>query len=239
MKKNSLSDNGEKTVTEKKEQPVVVIKQSKFKSLIIFALVIAVIFCVIIGIISINNFKPFGNSESSLSVDNLIAELKTSSELVTATVNFKGYSEYTDEGIPIINSGDFVMVYHATVKAGIDVKKVKIAVDNSNKTVNIFVPSAEIMDVKVDSKSVKYYNTQFALFNTDEKEDAADAISKAEEQAQEDALGTGILELADQQSKTLIKGILEDVVNGYKMEFFRNADVFSAKEKELESNTTE
>ena len=131
------------------------------------------------------------------------------------------------------------MVYTATVKAGIDIDKVKSAVDNQNKIVYIYLPDAEVLDVKVNNDSVEFYNKSFVLFNSDEKSDTADALHLAEEDAKSDALETGILELANQHSKTLIKGILEGVVDGYSMELFDSLDLFQKKASQIESASSD
>jgi dsDNA-binding SOS-regulon protein len=63
-------------------------------------------------------------------------------------------------------------------------------------------------------------NEQFALFNVDEKEDLTRALAAAEKDAMEYAKTTGILELANQQSETLVKGILANAIpSGYTIEF--------------------
>ena len=73
--------------------------------------------------------------------------------------------------------------------------------------------------VKVDPNNIKFYGTGFALFNVNEKEDLGKALSLAEKDAMEYAKKTGILDLANQQSETLIKGILANAIpNGYTME---------------------
>ena len=75
------------------------------------------------------------------------------------------------------------------------------------------------MDVKVDPNNIKFYGTGFALFNVNEKEDLAKALSLAEADARKEASSTGILDLANQQSETLIKGILANAIpKGYTME---------------------
>ena len=124
-------------------------------------------------------FQP---AEATLSAEAISAKLESSSELVTSKVTLKGIAEYSDEGWYVFNKGDFVMVYQAEVKAGIDVKKVRFAVDDANKTVYIYVPNSEILSIKVLPDKIKYYNESFTLFNFDEKNDANKAQSLAGKQ---------------------------------------------------------
>ena len=206
------------------------------KWVIILVLILAI--C-LVTFFCIKSLPIFGQEKASLSSSNIVTALQTSSELITSKVNFRGIAKYSDEGVPVINKGDFVMVYTATVKAGIDIDKVKSAVDNQNQIVYIYLPDAEVLDVKVNNDSVEFYNKSFVLFNSDEKSDTADALHLAEEDAKSDALETGILELANQHSKTLIKGILEGVVDGYSMEFFDSLDLFQKKASQIESASSD
>lgn len=145
--------------------------------------------------------------------------LTKSSELTTAKLTITGLSEYHDEGIYIFNKSDFTMCYTATIRAGINLENVEIDSNPVQKKIFITIPEAEIMDAKVDPNNIKFYSTGFALFNVNEKEDLAKALALAEKDAQKEALGTGILDLANQQSEALIKGILVNAIpDGYTME---------------------
>lgn len=178
-------------------------------------------------------------TESSLSTKVLLSTLEASSELVTSKMTLVGYAEYDDEGVPVINKGDFVMIYKSTVKAGIDVKDVRFAVDDAERKLYIYVPNAEILDVKVLPDSIKYFDESFSLFNTDKKEDALDAQAKAEKDAEKEAIDTGILEMADNQSETLVRGILEGVAQGYEMKFMRSVEDLNKKQAEIDAAQAE
>ena len=178
---------------------------------------------IIIGIIIIliiALFVFFGiNRKSDVDTIFLTHILTKSSELTTAKLKITGLSEYHDEGIYIFNRADFTMCFTATIRAGINLENVKIESDSIQKKIFITIPEAEIFEAKVDPNDIKFYGTGFALFNVNEKEDLAKALALAEEDAKKEASNTGILELANQQSETLIKGILANAIpDGYTME---------------------
>ena len=111
------------------------------------------------------------------------------------------------------------MVYNATVWAGIDMEKVKISAEDITKVIRVSVPKATIQNVKVDSSSIKYFDEKFSLFNVNAKDDVNSAVILAEESVKEEAKNTGILELADKQSVTLIEGLLfKAIPKGYTLE---------------------
>ena len=175
---------------------------------------------IIIGIIIIliiTLFVAFGINRNP-DVDTVFLKnvLTKSSELTTAKLKITGLSEYHDEGIYIFNRSDFTMCFTATIRAGINFENVKIDSDPIQKKIFIEIPNAEIFDAKVDPNDLRFYGTGFALFNVNEKEDLAKALSLAEEDAKKEASNTGILELANQQSETLIRGILSNTIpKGY------------------------
>lgn len=181
---------------------------------------------IIIGIIIIliiTLFVAFGINRNP-DVDTVFLKnvLTKSSELTTAKLKITGLSEYHDEGIYIFNRSDFTMCFTATIRAGINFENVKIDSDPIQKKIFIEIPNAEIFDAKVDPNDLRFYGTGFALFNVNEKEDLAKALSLAEEDAKKEASNTGILELANQQSETLIRGILSNTIpKGYTLEIKR------------------
>jgi len=142
----------------------------------------------------------------------LIGKLQKSSELTTAKLTYTGFKKFKDGGIVIINRSDFLMVYEATVRAGIDLKNVDVQKDKINKIVWVIIPKAEILDVKVNAKNITYYDEKFSLFNFDSKEDSNRAIAEAEEDAKKKVANMGILKMADDQAEALITGLLRDSV---------------------------
>ena len=150
----------------------------------------------------------------------LIATLEKASELTTAKINYKGITRYESSGIAIINKTGFVMEYQATARTGIDVNEVEIKANDITKEVIVTIPRAKILDVKVAADSIKYYDEKFSIFNIDKKEEANKAQAQAEKIAKEEIQKMGVLELADNQSETLIKGLIQELIpDEYKLVF--------------------
>ena len=88
----------------------------------------------------------------------LTNQLIDASELTTAKLKMTNMTEYKDEGIKILNRSDFIMVYDATVWAGIDMNEVKISANDLTKVIQVNIPKATILDAKVDSSTIKYFD---------------------------------------------------------------------------------
>jgi len=170
---------------------------------------ISIIIIVFIGLVL---FLFLRNNKESVDISYCNQLLSTSSELTTAKLNTTGFYKYKDEGVSFVDRSDFAMVYNVTIRAGINMAEVKITADDANKVVHITIPKASIIDVTVDSNNIEYYDTKFSLFNMDQKEDSDKAQSLARDDAKAKAPDTGILELADQQAETLVKGILINAI---------------------------
>lgn len=159
------------------------------------------------------------NKQDDLNQDYLLGQLTKASELTTAKLKFTGVARYKDTGVKFINRSDFVMIYEATARAGIDVKEIEFTkVDQQNKIAYLLIPHATIQEVHVDASSIEFLNEGFALINPDEKEDLSKAIAMAEENALEELSHMGILEFADGNAKELITGILSSANKDYTYE---------------------
>ncbi len=170
---------------------------------------------VILGItlLAIYNYTPEADTTF---MNKLLLE---ASDLTTAKLKITNMTEYEDTGIKLLNKSNFIMVYEATVDAGIDMKKVEIFADDLMKVIRVKIPKAEILGAKVDSSTIKYFDEKFSLFNMNEKEDVNNAVVLAEKSAEEEARNTGILEFADNQAATIIEGLLShSIPKGYKLE---------------------
>ena len=171
-------------------------------------IIIFILLLVVLGIVFLCTY----NTKPKLSNDYIITTLEKASELTTAKLNYTGLAEYEDTGIGFINKSNFKMVYKATARAGIDVEKIKVDVNDALEVVTLTIPKATILDVKVNSNDIKYYDEKFSLFNFDSKEDANKAVALAEENAKVELSNMGVLEMADTQAEALIKGLLQDAI---------------------------
>ena len=159
--------------------------------------------------------------EPSVSSEYIKGKLEKSSELTTAELTYTGMTKYKDSGIPFLTKGGFTMVYRAKARAGIELDKVDVQVDETNKVVHLTIPKAKALDVKIDPAEIQYFDEKFVLINVNEKEDANKAQELAEESAMKEIKNMGVLELADNQAEAVVKGLLEGVAEGYTFEVTR------------------
>lgn len=182
------------------------------KSKVIF--IFAVVLIISIALVVIGN-KIF-NKEASADFTHLNMLLEKSSELTTAKLKITGIENYKDAGAMIINRSDFTMVYSATIRAGVELKEVKIEPNTIAKEIVVVMPRAKVFDCHVDQNEIQYFDEKFALFNVDSKEDANKACALAEQDGIREAEATGILEFAETEAEYVIKDILTPALpDGY------------------------
>lgn len=184
-----------------------ILKTTKAK--IIFIVLIALIILVL-GIVL---RAKFFNNEATADFSYLSMLLEKSSELTTAKLKITGIEHYKDAGAMIINRSDFIMVYSATIRAGVELKEVKIEPSTTNlNEIVITMPKAKVFDCHVDQNEIQYFDEKFALFNVDSKEDANKACALAEQDGIREAEATGILEFAETEAEYVIKDILTPAI---------------------------
>ena len=169
-------------------------------------------------------FGIFSNDEAELvDVRALKAQLVESSELTTAKLKLTCFSEFKDTGLVLFNRSDFIMIYDAVVRAGINLDEVEIPeeqIDYANKIIYVSIPKATIQgEPAIDPESIKYFDEHFSLFNVDAKEDSNKAQALAQDRAKLQAEQSGLLKMADKQSEVLVIGLLSKIApKGYTIE---------------------
>ncbi len=182
------------------------------KSKFIFVIVLIIIIALIVFAAKITNKKE------AVDFTYLNQILEKSSELTSAKLKMTGIEEYKDAGAMIINRSDFIMVYSATIRAGVELKEVGIETNDITKEIIITMPKAKVFDCHVNQEDIKYYDEKFALFNVDSKEDANKACALAEQDAIKEAEKTGILDFAETEAEYVIKDVLAPAIpKGYKL----------------------
>lgn len=145
-------------------------------------------------------------SEATVTVEILEEELSSCSDLATAKLSYRGVVSFEEGSIPLINKKNFLMVYSAEIRAGVDLSEASIVIDGQNITVTL--PEATIQVVDIDSDSIEFYDESFALFNGQDMEDVVEALTLAQEDAEEQIDMDALLEEATEQAQLLVETLL-------------------------------
>ena len=142
------------------------------------------------------------------------ARLDNASECTTQKLIYHGVVKMEKGIIPLIDKRSFVMTYTATVRAGFDMAEADVDIKDS--TINVVIPRTSIQEITIDPDSLEFFDTSFSIINMN-KEAVKEALQKAQSDAEEKAASSELLEAADENAETLIKGLLKDSTDNYEI----------------------
>lgn len=170
------------------------------------------VICLLIGGVLGWNFHSWLTKEEPVDVDYLSGKLSDASELTTQTITYTSRVPMSSGAIPFINKKSFVMVYTATLRAGVDLSDVDIK-DQGNRRIVIKIPHATIQGTpNIDPTTIEFTDEKNSLLSWNKKEDVAEALAKAKEDVDSnDSINiTLLLTRADDHAEELIHALLDD-----------------------------
>ncbi len=148
-----------------------------------------------------------------IEVSLIVGELKSAAELSTAEISYTGVVHYSEGKIPFITQKAFYMIYHAEVKAGIDFEKF----NSDNITVNdtsvtIILPKVEIFEPNIKEDKIVFVDDKKAMFNSESKEDATEAIKAAKENLDLNLDAKTLMAKATEEAKQFIEKFIRPYI---------------------------
>ena len=167
--------------------------------------VVAVVAAMVVGIVAYRAVGGFFEPKAELTNTVVSRQLETMQDLTTAREKDYGFEEFSEGNIAHVNQKKFTMFYSYEIRAGVDLSKAKIAVDNDNHVISITLPKADLQSVSVDPDSLRFFDEQTSLFNDAEVSDTAAALQDAKKTAANKATKSDLLKEADKQAKKVVQ----------------------------------
>ena len=197
------------------------------KEVTIFSKIKWMFFGIIVGIlISISFYNEIKMTiNKTIKSDNVDIEyitgiIRNMSDLITSELEYTGIVEYkTHEGefLNFLTGEEFLMVYTAEIKAGIDLSKVSIEKTEDKIIVNM--PRAALKYKKVKPDTIRYYDTKIALIKGDGKQLGREAQVEAENDIDKNVNIEKLLNSAEEQAKKVIEGFVKEISGNLIVEF--------------------
>lgn len=154
-----------------------------------------------------------------------IGELATVEYLYTDAGKFSDPKQLFGHDIPFTKKS-FVMRWDGSIKAGIRyVTNITAVADEDTKVITVTLPQMEILTHTVDKNSLEVLDESSSLFNPISVDDVSNFQKESEAATEQRALDNGILEKAQTNAESLIRGLLEgnELIKGnYTIEFATN-----------------
>lgn len=173
---------------------------------------IAAVALVALGFLASQLFNKVMEPSVSLSATSIQEQLTESSDLATAKLEYRGLVRYESGDIDFLTKKGFTMVYDAEIRAGVDLSQAAVSVDGHDIIVQL--PMADVQTVSIDPDSIEFYDESFALFNWENKNDTAEALVLATEDASGKVDQINMIEQANEQAKTVVESLLKPFTQG-------------------------
>lgn len=147
-----------------------------------------------------------------LTATSIQEQLEQSSELATAKLEYRGLVRYENGDIDFLTKKGFTMVYDAEVRAGVDLSQAAVSVNG--RAITVRLPQAQMQGIEIDPNTIEFYDSSFALFNWENKQDTADALKVALQDAEGKVDQTKMLDQANEQAHRLIENLLHPFTEG-------------------------
>lgn len=177
-------------------------------------LILAAIVAVIIGIKKVAFSE---NQTTKIGFEN-IGELATQSSYCTQVNVTDSSKKLFGASIPFTNS-KYIYSYGITIKAGYDFNEIDW--NEKGNTIEVKLPEVKILSSEIDQDSFKVYHEDESVFNQVTLEENNEALTKLKEQAQTDAIESGLFENACDNAETILTSFFGNVydLNEYEIVF--------------------
>ena len=162
-----------------------------------------------------------------ITVDLIKSEIKNIGEFATIEYLYTDAGKFEDVkqawGINIpFTSKSFIMKWDGIIKAGINIEKIIIEINDAKKEIIVHIPNAEILSHEIDSEGIEILDEKDGLFNEVTVENTVQFEVTSKVAMEERAIENGILDKAFENAKEIIEKLINnDVVReqGYTIGF--------------------
>ncbi|MBE6469466.1 MAG: DUF4230 domain-containing protein [Coriobacteriaceae bacterium] len=172
----------------------------------LWAFVVVAVLGIALGVFGTFSVQRLFKPTVRLDTTTVSEQLERVQELATAKLSYRGLVKYEEGDIDFINKKGFTMIYDAEVRAGVDLSKARVDVDG--RTVRVALPAAAVQSISIDPDSIQFYDEKFALFNWQNRMDAAEALKLAQENANAKVDASKLIAEANDQAVEATKALL-------------------------------
>ena len=122
-----------------------------------------------------------------------------------------------------VTQSEYIYSYDVEVRAGLDFSQIEWSVDEDNSTIQVRLPQVQILSSEINTDTFKVYHEEESIFTPIKLADNNDALKTLIENAKQDAVANGLLENAESNAETILRGFFANVydLQKYKIEFIR------------------
>ena len=136
-----------------------------------------------------------------------VQELTTVAYYYTNMGRFENQVDFYGWKVPFTTKS-FIISYDGVIKAGVDLTKVSIAVDEAAKTVSVTLPGSQILSHEIPEDSLEVFDESDNIFNRITIEDYAGFTKDQKALMEQRAIDNGLLTGADEKARDAVSAFL-------------------------------
>lgn len=147
----------------------------------------------------------------TVTVDELAFEINKIGELATIEYVYTNAGKFTDG--EWLAKKSFIARWDGVIKAGINLDNINYDIDESDKTITVTLPKAEILSHEVDTDNFETLDESKNIFNQIKVDDVNSFISENQYFMEDKAISKGLLEKAEENAKAIIEnGLMANII---------------------------
>ena len=159
----------------------------------------------------IHDAEPMITSQQISEELNSLKELVTKEYLYTNADRYENRSQVTirnwDISIPLTGKS-FLLAYDGRIKAGVDLSRAEIQVDEERRTVTVTLPASEILSHEIFEDQVRVFDEKDSLFNKITIDNYNEFVAEQKAVMEQKAVDMGLLTEADQEARGSVNAFL-------------------------------
>lgn len=218
--KEQSEENTKKEVIEKKT--IRIFRGHLFIKLVIILLLVLAVIAGIAGLGKGSGQPTESESKTTRIGFENIGQMVTQAAYCTEMNVTKDSRKLFGMTIPFTQS-EYIYSYDVEVRAGLDFSQIEWSVDEDNSIIQVRLPQVQILSSEINTDTFKVYHEEESIFTPIKLADNNDALKTLIENAKQDAVANGLLENAESNAETILRGFFANVydLQKYKIEFIR------------------
>lgn len=155
--------------------------------------------------------EPVITNETISESINSLRELVTKEYLYTNAGRYENHNEVSISsftvGVPLTKKS-FTVVYDGRIKAGVDLSKAQIDVNDTLHSVIVTLPASEVTSHEIFENTVQRVDEKDALFNRNTIDDYSDFLTQQKANMEEKVRTNGFLTSADREAREIVRSVL-------------------------------
>jgi len=139
-----------------------------------------------------------------------LKELVTTNYSYTKVLEVKNDREFNGVTIPFTQKY-FMLQYDGYIKAGVDLSKLDININNNTDTITLKLDHSKILDDVINQDSIHIYDEKSGLFNKLALSDMVNEITAQKNIVEGEVIKKGFLQESDTNANVLLEEILKDM----------------------------